>query len=291
MEKILSYYIFFVWEQRKLIGHGLARNTHKTYLSRAKNFRDYLKSIGKTDLHPSEMNIRMIRSFDIYLRSTKKHCNDYVMRNIQMLKRMLDLAVDDDMIQYNPATRYKFKYTRKQRKIFLNLNQLTILKNYPMPNKDLERVRDMFLFSCYTSLSYIEVKNFKKSNLIRKGGEAWLKVIRQKTTVGSTVLLPLISGAEEILKKYGYDLPVSSNQCMNKSLKRISQLTKIDLPLTTHSGRKTFGNILLNDFGVDLKSVSIMMGHESVLTTEKWYIEVSEKKIKRDMREVMAITW
>lgn len=291
MDKILSYYAFFVLEQRKLIGKGISKNTHKTYLSRAKNFRDFLKSIGCLSLRPDQVNIRVIRSFDVYLRSQKDHCNDYVMRNIQMLKRMLNLAMDDEVIFKNPVDRYKFKYNRTIKKIFLDLNQLTLLKNSPMPNEDLERNRDMFLFSCYTSLSYSEVRDFKKKNIIRKGNEEWLKVVRQKTTVDSKMILPLFSGAAEILQKYGYDLPVSSNQKMNKALKKISVLTKINLPLTTHAGRKTFGNILLNDFGVDLKSVSFMMGHESVLTTEKCYVEVQEKKLRRDLMQVMKVKW
>lgn len=290
MEKLISYYASFVYEQRKLIGYGLSRNTHKTYLSRAKNLRDFLKSIRCQDMRPCDVDIRMIRSFDIYLRSNKKHCNDYVMRNIQMLKRMLSLAIDDGLINSNPADRYKFKYQRNKRRVFLDLNQLATLKSCNL-SPDLERNRDMFLFCCYTGMSYCDVKNFTKKNVVNKLGKDWIKIVRQKTKWNNDTFLPMLSGASAILEKYGYDLPISSCSKMNQALKKISKIAKLDLPLGTHAGRKTFGNILVNDFGVDIKTVSTMMGHRSVVTTEQWYVDVREKKITRDMREAMAVNW
>lgn len=291
MDKILDYYVVFVWEQRRLIGYGLAKNTHKTYLSRAKNFRDFLRASKQINVRPEQINIRFIRSFEIYLRATKKHCNDYVMRNVQMLKRMLELCIDDGIISINPAKKFKFKYDRKKRMNFLNLEQLTLLKSCNILSPDLERTRDMFLFCCYTSITYCEVRDFQKKHVVKEGGQAWVKLIRQKTTTDETILVPLLQGAEEILQKYGYTLPVSCNSRMNKNLKKISIIAKIGIELETNSGRKTFGNVLVNDFGVDIKTVSVMMGHSSVETTERWYVQVQTKKIKRDMREAMSISW
>src|ERR1700753_1253779 len=113
MEKMLSYYVVYVWEQRRLVGRGLAGHTFKTYLSRAKNFRDFLKFSGNLSLRPDQVNIRLVRSFEIFLRSEKGHCNDYVMRNIQMLKSMCELAIDDEVITINPVKKFKFRYERK----------------------------------------------------------------------------------------------------------------------------------------------------------------------------------
>jgi integrase/recombinase XerD len=291
-----DYYTEFVSTQKTLIDKGITSNTWKTYRSRSNNFKQFLNKEGLLLLSPDKVNIRLIRKFEVYLRSDRNHCNDYVMRNLQLLKQMLNYVLEDELIKFNPFTHYKFKFQRKKKKVFLDLNQLTRIKSLNLPEgSDLDRNRDMFLFACYTGLSYCEIKSFQKKNTYTgQDGAEWIKRIRQKQErTGSECILPMLSGAVEILKKYGFSMPVSALQNMNLNIKKICALARVDNPelFSTRAGRKTFGNILVNDFGVDIKTVSFMMGHESVTTTEDWYVDVRPVKIIRDMRPVRAVNW
>lgn len=295
MEKftLMQYYEHFYAEQSQRVGKDLAHNTLKTYRNRKSCIAQYLQENSFLSIMPDQLTIRMIRSFDVWLRAKKGYCNDYVVKHIQLLERMMDFALENEDIQKNPCIHYRYNYDRRKRRIYLDLTQLTQLKHFILPNEDLIRNRDLFLFACYTGFSYSEIRNFQTKNIFTGiDGRDWINIIRQKTKKTEYVtLLPMLSGAMDILEKYGYRLPVSSNGKMNKCLKRISKLSGINIPLCTHAGRKTFGNVLVNDFGVDIKTVSVMMGHKNIKTTEDWYVDIRPQKIMRDMVVARAANW
>ena len=156
-------------------------------------------------------------------------------------------------------------------------------------------VRDVFVFSCYTGLCYIEVKNLKTGDIVNGiDKEDWIMVRRQKSK--TPVKLPLLEEAKRILDKYkNYSLavnankllPVYSDQKINKYLKEIAKLCNIKKNLTFHVARHTFATTitLLND--VPLETVSKMLGHTKLSTTQK-YARVVEKKISKDMLELRS---
>ncbi len=157
----------------------------------------------------------------------------------------------------------------------------------------LSQVRDIFLFCCYTGLAYADVEKLS-SNQIGRGvdGKSWVFTDRTKTKTASNI--PLLSPATALLEKYkdhpeavskGCLFPVSSNQKMNAYLKEIADLCGIAKTLTTHVARHTFATTVTLTNGVPLETVSSMLGHKNIKTTQI-YAKVVQKKVSQDMEKL-----
>ena len=125
-----------------------------------------------------------------------------------------------------------------------------------------------------------------KNIIIGKDGNNWIYILRKKT--GEETNLPLLPPAGDLLVKYSGKLPVISNQKYNKYLKDIVRICGFKIKLCTHTARKTFGNIMHNDYGVPIETVSKMLGHSSIRTTQDWYVRTNVKKIAADMVPVIT---
>jgi site-specific recombinase XerD len=166
---------------------------------------------------------------------------------------------------------------------------------YPISNNSMRLVRDVFVFACYTGLCYIEVKNLKKKSVVVGiDGEQWIMVRRQKSS--TPVKLPLLDEAKAILKKYAnypcsknnYSLlRVFSSQKVNQYLKDIARLCGIDKNLTFHVARHTFATTVTLTNDVPIETVSKLLGHKKLSTTQK-YARVIEKKISNDTIQLKA---
>lgn len=151
----------------------------------------------------------------------------------------------------------------------------------------------MFLFSCFTGLAYIDLYNLRLENIvIGEDGKKWIHTFRQKTT--TKVKVPLLPIAESILKKYegiltgGKILPVYSNQRTNSYLKEIAGICQIDKDLTFHMARHTFATIITLQNGVPIESVSKMLGHTNIQTTQI-YARILDNKISNDMSQISKL--
>ena len=155
----------------------------------------------------------------------------------------------------------------------------------------LNQVKDIFLFSCFTGLAYIDVKKLTKNNInIGIDGERWIFTNRQKTDTKSNI--PLLPMAEQIIAKYkdhpqcineGKLLPVLSNQKMNGYLKEVADLCGIQKELTFHIARHTFATTVTLTNGVPIESVSKMLGHKNLRTTQH-YAKILDRKVSDDMK-------
>ena len=155
----------------------------------------------------------------------------------------------------------------------------------------LSLVRDIFLFSCFTGLAYIDVKNLTKSHIsIGINGEKWIFTHRQKTETASKI--PIFTITQMIIDKYKDNsecdikntlLPILSNQKMNSYLKEIAGVCGINKELTFHIARHTFATTVMLTNGVPIESVSKMLGHKNLKTTQH-YAKVLDKKVSVDMR-------
>jgi site-specific recombinase XerD len=154
----------------------------------------------------------------------------------------------------------------------------------------LEHVRDLFIFSCYTGLAYIDIYNLTANNIsIGIDGEKWIFTQRQKTETASRI--PLLQPALDILNKYANHpaaaskkklLPVPSNQKMNAYLKEIAAVCGINKELTFHA-RHTFAKTVTLTNGVPIESISKMLGHTKIQTTQI-YAKILDKKVSKDMQ-------
>ena len=195
-------------------------------------------------------------------------------------------------LTYDPFLCYDSKFVEVKRD-FLDEQELFNLANKEFEIERIAQVRDIFLFSCYTGLAYIDTKNLKRSNIgVGIDGNKWIFTSRQKTKIQSNI--PLLLQAEEIIEKYkahphcgvsGSLLPVLSNQKMNSYLKEIADLCQIKKELTFHIARHTFATTITLSNGVPIESVSKMLGHKSIKTTQH-YAKILDAKVSVDMNNL-----
>ncbi len=155
----------------------------------------------------------------------------------------------------------------------------------------LNHVKDIFVFCCFTGLAYADVKKLSKNNLVLSiTGDQWIKINRSKTDTRSNI--PLLPIAQAIIQKYADNsvlsenerlLPVLSNQKMNAYIKEIADLCEINKNLTFHLARHTFATTVTLSNGVPIESVSKMLGHTSLKTTQH-YAKILDRKVNEDMQ-------
>ena len=190
----------------------------------------------------------------------------------------------------NPFVNYKAKVKEVER-AYLVQEEIQAIVDKEFATERLNQVKDIFLYSCFTGLAYIDVKQLTRSNIgLGIDGGKWIFTNRQKTDTRSNIsLLPI---AEEILDKYkqhpqclneGKLLPVLSNQKMNSYLKEIADLCEINKELTFHIARHTFATTVTLTNGVPIESVSKMLGHKNLRTTQH-YAKILDRKVSDDMK-------
>jgi site-specific recombinase XerD len=206
---------------------------------------------------------------------------------MQFFKRIILIARNNGLISIDPFANYKIRITKVDRGYLTQEDVEKILKKQ-FVTKRLELVRDIFIFSCFTGLSYIDVKNLTKKN-VRTSFDTnlWIMTKRQKTKIESNILL--LDVPKMILEKYkgkspnNLLLPILSNQKMNSYLKEIGDVCEIDKELTFHLARHTFATTITLAKGVPIETVSKMLGHTNIRTTQI-YARITDSKISNDMQ-------
>lgn len=273
-------------EAKETIGINIVRPTYLRYKRVHSYFKEFLKVKYKTsDVSFRELNHDMLDKFINYLKINKRYSYNSAAKLVQHIKTISDIAYKKNLISIDPIKDYKFSLEETDRGFLLE-SELKKIMNKKFNCKRLEVVRDVFIFSCFTGLAYIDVANLTNDNLLESEGHYWIMTKRQKTKTSSNILLldiPL-----KILKKYkgkakeNYLLPVSSNQKINEYLKEIADLCKINKHLTFHLARHTFATTITLEKGVPIETVSKMLGHKSIKTTQI-YARITTKKIQDDM--------
>ncbi|PSL07150.1 site-specific integrase [Cecembia rubra] len=277
----------------------LAWGTMKNYFTTQKYIHRFLKErFGTTDMFLSELSYKFITDFEFYLRNYKPKDhqkplgNNGVMKHLERFRKMVTMAVKMEWVSRDPFDKYQLKFHRVDRD-FLNDEELEAVENKDFKIVRLQWVRDLFVFSCYTGLAYIDAMNLTPSNItIGIDGEYWLSTCRQKTD--QPVRVPILPKAWEIIEKYkthpravqrGAIFPMISNQKLNSYLKEIADLCGIEKNLTFHLARHTFATTVTLCNGVPLETVSKMLGHSKITTTQV-YAKVVEKKVSEDMQNL-----
>ncbi|WP_298504570.1 site-specific integrase [uncultured Maribacter sp.] len=249
------------------------------------------------DIYLKQLSHSFIIDFDQFLRkgpslnNSQPLKNNGIMKHLERLKKLMNLAVELEWMDKNPFTRFKLKFNKRE-KAFLSKYELEALENTELKEKGYEIVKDVFIFACYTGLSYIDVKMLVEDN-ITKGidGNYWIFTRREKNE--QLVKIPLLDNAWKILKKYachsennnGLLLPVYSNQKVNTYLKKIADSLNIKKKLTFHSARHTFATTVTLSNGVPIETVSKLLGHTKLSTTQV-YARVLEQKVSTDIQDL-----
>lgn len=273
----------------------LKAGTLKNYYTTARYLKLFLKSTWEVeDIFLKKIDYSFIVAFENYLRTYKpvrkrKTCgHNGTMKHLERLQKLLNLAVKLEWIDKTPFRNYQLKFQKFERS-YLNERELRLIEGTFFKDKSLERVKDIFLFSCYTGISYVDLFNLNKAAVVEgSNSKQWVYLNRQKT--GQKVKIPLLNKAQKILEKYwdfpandsNKALPVPCNQNINKKLKEIVKGAGIGKTVTFHSARHTFATTVTLSNGVPIETVSKLLGHTKLSTTQI-YARVLEEKIGQEM--------
>ena len=291
-ETILNLFDKHNQDMALLIGISTTKATLQKYKVTRKHLANFIKSKYRvSDMAIKSINDMFIRDFEVYMLSKAKVSHNTMSKFMGFLKKIINIALNNGLIIQNPFANYKIKFKKVDRG-YLTEEELNRLIEKTMPVQRLEQVRDIFVFSCFTGLAYIDVKELTKKHL-RTGfdGNTWIMTKRSKSNVNVNV--PLMDIPKKIIQKYEDTivddkvLPVLSNQKMNAYLKEIGDLCGIDKNLTFHLARHTFATTVTLLKGIPIETVSKMLGHTNIQTTQI-YARITNEKISTDMKGLSA---
>ncbi len=280
----------------KLIGIDYARGTLKRYETSLAHTRKFIQwKYNSDDVDISKLDYDFISGYEFWLKTIRKCDHNTSMKYLANFKKIVLICVKKGWLVRDPFYAYKMSKREVDRQA-LTQSELTRVSVKEFGTERLALVRDIFVFCCYTGLAYADVYKLKRSEVIEgfDGGD-WITIKRQKTDSPSRI--PLLPPAFEIIKKYeGHPqvftgdrlLPVLSNQKMNAYLKEIADLCGIDKVITFHLARHTFATTVTLSNGVPIESVSKMLGHSNIRTTQM-YAKVIDRKISEDMKKIKAL--
>jgi integrase len=165
--------------------------------------------------------------------------------------------------------------------VALNQAQLKHLQKLAAGSDRIRRIADLFLFQCFTGLDYGCTQTFDPAQHLRQDPDGRIWLVKHRCKNGEKAFAPWLPEAEAILKRHGGQLPRISNQKYNRYLKELAQVSGLELHLTSHVGRKTFGMVMLNK-GISIEAVSRMLGHRYITTTQRHYAQVLEERVRME---------
>lgn len=277
-------------QMKLLVGKEFAKNTYKRYITSLSHTKEFLlHKYKKKDILISKIDLAFINDYDFYLRHKRNCNNNSTIKYIRNFGKIVKQCYANGWIDKDPFLNYRGKVKQVER-TYLSQEEIQSLIDKEFKISRLSLVRDIFLFSCFTGLAYVDVKNLTRSNIsFGIDSEKWIFTHRQKTESASNI--PILPVTQMIIDKYenhpqcineGKLLPILSNQKMNAYLKEIAAVCEIEKELTFHIARHTFATTVTLSNGVPIESVSRMLGHKDLRTTQH-YAKVIDRKLSDDM--------
>lgn len=236
--------------------NDLKEGTVKLYNVYMKNITWFLHDTKQYNINMSEVNEKLTMELTYWLHKKLETClTSHSSRHVELIKRVSKYAVKMEYITADRVSPVRTGRDRPKEVIYLNDKELTKLENSKFETHIYVITRDLFLFQCYTGVSYADIYTYE---MVEENGNMWFVGNRTKTGVKNTVFV--FPQAYRIWIKYSGKLPHIANQTYNRALKEISAQIGIKKHLTTHIGRKTHAMMLKRN-GVDSKAGSIQLGN------------------------------
>lgn len=278
---------------RALIGKEYVEGTVRKFDTTLLYLKQFLKQrYRKDDIPLPEINQEFVRDFEFFLKTEKSCQNNSALKHIKNFRKVIRIAIGNDWIKRDPFFGLRFK-AEEVNVDFLSNDELKRIRQKKITIPRLERIRDIFVFCCFTGLAFVDVSQLTAEDLIKDAqGNMWIRKMRQKTKEMCNI--PLLSVAKEILEKYkdfastnakGLLLPVSSNQKTNAYLKEIADICGIKKKLTTHVARHTAATVVFLANRVSMENVAKILGHANLNMT-RHYTKVLDQSILNDMENV-----
>lgn len=276
---------------KELVGKEYAPGTLERYTTSLKHTIEFIQwKYNVSDIDITKIDHAFITDYEFWLRSVRNCANNTAVKYIKNFNKIIKICLANDWLDKNPFANYKSKVKEVER-VYLTEAEIQSIFEKDFKTERLSLVRDIFLFSCFTGLAYIDVKNLTKSHISYGiDGEKWIFTHRQKTESASKI--PILPMTQMIIDKYENHpqclnedklLPILSNQKMNAYLKEIAGVCEIEKELTFHIARHTFATTVTLTNGVPIESVSKMLGHKNLRTTQH-YAKVLDRKVSEDMK-------
>jgi site-specific recombinase XerD len=289
-KQLLEVFAYHNEEVAALVGKDLVKATLTKYQTIRSKVADYITyRYQGIDLFLDELEYNFITGFEHYMKTQQLISHNVVMAYIKRIKRVVNMAVDNGWLTSSPIRKYVCT-SKKTARTELEAEELAALEEKHFEVERLEEVKDCYLFSCYTGYAFIDACKLSAEHVVKgSDGELWIMTSRTKSKIAANV--PLLPQALAIIEKYqdhpirkvqGRLLPMKSNQKMNAYLKEIADLCGINKKLTTHTARHTFATTVTLENDVPIETVSKMLGHTKITTTQI-YARIKEKKVSRDM--------
>lgn len=251
----------------------------------------------KEDITFHELSIDFVRALEDYLKIERQLKQSTLIRYMKCFKKITNMALDHGWMKKNPFAGTKFRQASYD-PVFLTREELDKIEQTDFKAENMNLAKDMFLFSSYTGLAFIDAKELQSKDIFRdNNGKLWIRKIRRKMKKDNSRCIanvPLLNKAEQIIEKYrdhpkcvknGVCLPIFCNQTMNTYLKTIADVCGIEKNLSTHVARHTFATTVTLANKVSLQNVAKMLGHTSTRMTEH-YARVMDQSIMEDMENV-----
>ena len=275
---------------KSLIGMDNSKATYTKYTTTLDHTVSFLQwKFKRSDIEISSINYNFITDFEFWLKSIQSCNHNTTIKYISNLRKIINVCLKNGWLVKDPFI--GFKMTKKEViREFLTEEELQTLISKDIQNARIRQVRDIFIFSCFTGLAYIDAKRLKRSEIVKGiDGERWIYTKRKKTD--SPTRIPLLPVVQEIMEVYGDHpqclnedclLPIPSNAKLNAYLKEVADICGINKYLTFHTARHTFATTVTLNNGVPIESVSKMLGHKSIKITQI-YAKILDKKVSEDM--------
>ena len=272
-------------EFRKMVGYGKSQKSYQRYDIVYRHLRTFIRSrYFLEDIRVKYVTIHLINAFEQYLRVTLGLKNNTVWVYMITFKHIIALARAAGAIRSDPFSTYKNRFEQVERG-YLTEEELQRLMLEPLEEGTRRRVRDLFIFSAFTGLSYTDIRNLRWDNVREVfDGETWIVTRRRKTHTPTSLLL--LDIPRQILERCGdrstsYIFRMPSNNCCNDYLIDLGRQCGIATRITFHIARHTFATLSLSK-GVPIETLSSILGHTSIRTTQI-YAKITNKKISQDM--------
>jgi site-specific recombinase XerD len=273
------------------VGQGYSKGTLTKYTATCNKVEGFIRfQFKRSDVFLDELDYQFITNYDLYLRSELNNVQNTVSKSISFLKKIIHYSIYNGWLEKDPFTSFRCPYKDPERD-FLTEDELDRMQSKNIEINRLSIVRDMYVFSCFTGLPFSDIEKLTPGDIsIGIDGGKWIVYNRTKT--GNRAPIPLLPIPLGIIEKYrnyqvnvskGRLLPVYSNQKLNAYLKELADICKIDKELTFHTARHTFATTVTLTNGVPIETVSKMLGHTSIKTTQI-YSKVVDRKVSDDMK-------
>jgi integrase/recombinase XerD len=277
--RFISYYESTPFDEEKK-----SKKTISGYIAKYHRVQEYLILEKLTGISYDEFNVSLAKK--LFLWSKSKHSHNYAVRILELCRSVLTHSYNQEIIRTNNLFMFKLKKEKPKKPVYLTPEEIALIKATQFHPPFYQRVADLFLFQCYTGFDYADLCTVNASNLYLHPIDKRQYIIKKRIKTGHEAYIPYFENISAIWSKYNYQLPIMTNQVYNRSLKELALICGIEKRITSHVGRKTYGMIKLNYEGYGIESVSKMLGHSAIKTTETFYAQVNLNLISKELTKL-----